>query len=208
MYPPRCGGCDRRGTLLCDACYGQLEPPYLETHVEGIDAFASAGLLKGPLREAIHKLKYESDAPLAKPLARLLSEALSHDDPWAVLDGNPPVIMPVPLHYQKERARGYNQSALLSRELSDMTGWRLQWGLVRIRQTKSQVEVSVEERWANVADAFAWQGGVITSPVLLVDDVCTTGATLSQCAATLKLAGAEQVYAITVGRAVGGDDMV
>ncbi|HKP54165.1 MAG TPA: ComF family protein [Chloroflexia bacterium] len=208
LYPPRCGGCDRRGTLLCDDCYSQIEPPYLDAQVEGIDAFASAGLFKGPLREAVHKLKYQSDTPLARPLARLLSEALSRDDPWSVLDGNPPMLMHVPLHSRKEQARGYNQSALLTRELSRITGWRLQAGLVRIKETQPQVGLSAEERQRNVAEAFAWEGDEIDAPILLVDDVCTTGATLSQCAATLKSAGAGQVYAVTVAKAVGGDDMM
>lgn len=208
LYPPRCGGCDRRGTLLCDDCYSRVEPPYLDAQVEGIDAFASAGLFKGPLREAVHKLKYYSDTPLCKPLARLLSEALSRDDPWSILDGNPPMLMSVPLHRHKERVRGYNQSALLAHELSRITGWPIQAGLVRIKETQPQVGLSAEERQLNVAEAFAWEGGEIDALILLVDDVCTTGATLSQCAATLKSAGAAQVYAVTVGKAVGGDDMM
>jgi ComF family protein len=116
--------------------------------------------------------------------------------------------MPVPLHHHKERVRGYNQSALLSRELSRLTGWPIQTGLVRIKETQPQVGLSAEERQRNVAEAFAWEGGEIDAPVLLVDDVCTTGATLSQCAATLKSAGAAQVYALTVAKAVGGDDMM
>jgi competence protein ComFC len=208
LYPPRCGGCDRRGTLWCEDCYSQVEAPYLDARVGGIEAVASAGSLKGPLREAIHKLKYQGDSPLARPLARLLSEALSNDDPWAALDGNPPVIMPVPLHHKKERARGYNQSALLARELARITGWPLQGGLVRVKETQPQVGLSAEARQRNVAEAFTWQGGSLHAPVLLVDDVCTTGATLSQCAAALRAAGVGQIYAVTVAKAVGGDDLV
>jgi ComF family protein len=185
-----------------------VKAPYLDARVEGIEAIGSAGTLKGPLREAIHKLKYQGDSPLAKPLARLLSEALSNDDPWAALDGNPPVIMPVPLHHKKERARGYNQSVLLARELARITGWSMQGGLVRVKETKPQVGLSAEERQRNVAEAFTWQGDSLNAPVLLVDDVCTTGATLSQCAAALKAAGVGQIYAVTVAKAVGGDDLV
>ena len=58
LYPPRCGGCDTRGTLLCDDCYSSISPPLLETQLEGIDAFSSAGTYKEPLRQAIYKLKY------------------------------------------------------------------------------------------------------------------------------------------------------
>ena len=206
LYPPRCGGCDRRGTLLCDDCHARVEAPFFDARVEGIDAVASAGLFKGPLRQAVHKLKYNSDAPLARPLAQLLSEALSRDEPWAVLDGNPPVLMPVPLHHHKERKRGYNQSALLTLELSRITGWPTLPGLVRVKETQPQVGLTAQERLRNVAEAFQWQGGEISSPVLLIDDVCTTGATLSQCAAALKAAGAGEIYALTVAKAVGGDD--
>ena len=159
------------------------------------------------MREAIHKLKYESDTPLAKPLARLLSEALSRDDPWSILDGNPPVIMPVPLHSRKERVRGFNQSTLLSQELCCTTGWPMQSGLVRVRETLPQVGLDAEARMNNVAAAFVWQGGELDTPVLLVDDVCTTGATLSACAAALRSAGALHVYALTVAKAMGSDLM-
>lgn len=160
------------------------------------------------MRDAIHKLKYESDAPLAKPLARLLSEALSRDDPWSILDGNPPVIMAVPLHKRKRRERGYNQCVLIARELSRTPGWPMQQELVRIKYTRPQVGLSPEARLQNVAEAFELQGGDIVAHVLLLDDVCTTGATISQCATALRSAVAGQVYALTVAKAVGGDDLM
>lgn len=209
LYPPRCGGCDRRGVLFCEECHARIEAPYLETRLAGVDAVASAGLHKGPLREAVHKLKYESDSPLARPLARLLSDALAQDEPWAELDGNPPLLMPVPLHPAKEKARGYNQSALIARELSRITGWQIQGGLVRTRNTESQVRLkSAQERKSNVAGAFEWRGGELAASVLLIDDVCTTGSTLTECAAALRAAGADRIYALTVSKAVGGDDIV
>ena len=124
VYPPRCGGCDRRGTLLCDDCLMEIAPAKDGHGVEGIEALMCGGAFGGRLRMAIHKLKYESDGPLAKPLAKLISEALAADARWVADDGEAPVLVPVPLHPSKKRMRGYNQAELLARELGRITGWR------------------------------------------------------------------------------------
>lgn len=204
VYPPRCGGCDRRGVLFCDRCLLTVSPPqYDPSHVDNLNLLVCAGVFAGPLRAAIHKLKYESDAPLARPLARLLSDALASDD-YAELDGEPPVLVPVPLHKARRKSRGYNQAELLARELARITGWPLEAGLVRVKDTRSQVGLSADERRDNVTDAFVWQGKSVPERVLLVDDVCTTGSTLSECAVALQLEGVQKVYAITVAKAVGG----
>jgi ComF family protein len=202
LYPPRCGGCDRRGTLFCDACLPAIAVPlYDREGVEGVRLLISAGAFDGPLRTAIHNFKYESDTPLARPLAQMLSDVLARDEN-AALDGDPPALVPVPLHVERRKARGYNQSELLARELSKLTGWRVVKGLERIRETRSQVGLSAQERRQNMQGAFAWRGDAVPQRVLLVDDVCTSGATLSQCAAALRAAGVEEVYAATVAKAV------
>lgn len=202
LYPPRCGGCDRRGTLFCDACLLAIAVPlYNREGVEGVRLLISAGAFDGPLRTAIHNFKYESDTPLAKPLARLLSDVLSHDEN-AELDGDPLALVPVPLHIERRKARGYNQSELLTRELSELTGWHVVKGLERLRETRSQVGLSAQERHQNMQGAFAWRSDVVPQRVLLVDDVCTSGATLSACAVALQKAGVEEVYAATVAKAV------
>jgi ComF family protein len=170
---------------------------------EGLDALISAGVFTGLLRNAVHKLKYESDTPLARALAHLISDALSADASWVAEDGTPPVLVPVPLHPTKKRARGYNQSELLAHEVGKLTSWRVNKGLERIKHTRSQVGLSADERASNVADAFEWRGGDMPERILLVDDVCTTGATLTQCALALRSRGCEHVYAVTVAKAVG-----
>jgi ComF family protein len=203
VYPPRCGGCDRRGTLMCAECLARIEHPGGERRVERLDAVVSAGVFKEPLRSAIHKLKYESDTPLAKELAGLISEALARDDRWVADDGEPPVIVPVPLHPSRKRARGYNQSELLARELGRATGWTVEKRLQRVKSTRPQVGLDAEARQENVRDAFQWQGEDAPLRVMLVDDVCTTGATLSECAFALMAAGTEHIFAATVARAIG-----
>jgi ComF family protein len=151
----------------------------------------------------VHKLKYEADTPLARALARLLSGALEADGRWVAEDGASPVLVPVPLHPAKKRARGYNQSELLALELGKLTGWPVVRGLERIKNTRSQVGLSANERADNVAEAFEWRGGDVPERVLLVDDVCTTGATLTACALALRARGCEHVYAVTVAKALG-----
>lgn len=202
LYPPRCGGCDRRGTRFCDECLHAIAAPlYDREGVAGVRLLISAGAFDGPLRTSIHNFKYESDTPLARPLARILSNALARDEN-AALDGDPLALVPVPLHIERRKARGYNQSELLAHELSKLTGWRVVKGLERIRETRSQVGLSAQERRQNIQGAFAWHDDAVPQRVLLIDDVCTSGATLSECAVALRNAGVEEVYAATVGKAV------
>lgn len=206
LYPPRCGGCDRRGTLFCEQCWRAVviptDPP---EHIQHIDVVASAGIFEGPLRQAIHKLKYEGDTPLAKPLAALLSETLLRDGFLPQDDGDPPrqpVLVPVPLHPKRYAERGFNQSELLARELSRVTGWQLLHALERVKPTRSQVGLSERERTENVKGAFACKSSLLPAQITLIDDVCTTGATLSECAAVLRASGVQKVQALTVGKAL------
>ena len=204
LYPPRCGGCDRRDTLFCDQCLDQMKPPSRNAHgVRGVRSLICAGEFSGPLLTAIHNFKYESDRRLYKPLADLLHDALRESIAWKSLSASPPLLVPVPLHPAKEKARGYNQSLLLASDLASVTGWPVDQNLKRIRQTGSQVALNIEKRRENVRDAFEWQGEVAPRSVLLIDDVCTTGSTLSECALALNNAGTERVYVATIARATG-----
>jgi ComF family protein len=202
LYPPRCGGCDRRDTLFCDDCREQIVPPKKGPHgVRGARSLICAGEFNGPLRTALHNFKYESDRRLSAPLAGLLYDALQASIAWKSLTASPPSLVPVPLHPEKEKARGYNQSLLLAKELAATTGWRLDQSLKRTRQTESQVGLNMEKRRENVKGAFQWQAEDMPSSVLLIDDVCTTGSTLSECVIALTEAGAGRVYVATVARA-------
>lgn len=204
LYPPRCGGCDRRDTLFCDDCRTQVLPLTEGPHaVRGVRSLVSAGEFRGPLRVAIHKFKYDSDRRLSQPLALLLHDALRGSIAWASLSASPPHLVPVPLHPAREKARGYNQCLLLASDLAAATGWPLDQSLKRTRETESQVGLDMEKRRENVRDAFEWQGEVAPHSVLLIDDVCTTGSTLSECALALTEAGTERVYVVTVAKAIG-----
>jgi ComF family protein len=202
LYPSRCGGCDRRGELFCARCKAAIVAPSAGTIVvPGIDEVFCVGMFAGPLREAVHKFKYESDTPLTRPLGELMVATLSHENLPRKLREVPPTLVPVPLHPRRERQRGYNQCALLAGMIAGMTGWEMRCELKRVKITRAQVGLSGKERTQNVADAFAWDSATVPSHVMLVDDVCTTGATLAECAAAIKKAGGVRVYAAVVARA-------
>jgi ComF family protein len=148
----------------------------------------------GPLREILHALKYGNRPSLAQPLARLMVAGAG--DLLAGVD----LVVPVPLHRQRRRARGFNQAEELARHLG--LGWKDV--LRRTRATPSQTDLPAAQRHANVRDAFALRRGraVDGLTVLLVDDVSTTGATLEACAGVLRQAGAREVRALTAARVV------
>jgi ComF family protein len=113
------------------------------------------------------------------------------------------IIVPVPLHAARLRERGYNQAALLARELGKSIGLPVsENSLVRVRATRPQVELGAQERKENVRDAFCCSNMELKEKrILLIDDVCTTGATLEACSIALQQVGARSVWAFTLARA-------
>ena len=156
----------------------------------------SAAHLSGPLRKAIHRFKYRGLRAAARPLGELLVDC------WEAEPLPAEVIVPVPLHPQRERERGYNQSALLARELSRGAALPLVEGtLLRVQPTTPQVELNASERAENVRGAFCCSGEELRGQaVLLVDDVLTTGATLRACAQALLESNSGPVWALTLAR--------
>jgi ComF family protein len=164
-----------------------------------LDGIRSPLRFEETVRQAIHDFKYRNLRALALPLAQILSEYLC-DNPMPA-----DALVPVPLHSHRLRERGYNQSALLARELARLTGLPLIDGeLIRFRDSGAQVMASsVSTRWSNVAGAFGCRDEKIYGKrILLIDDVCTTGATLDSCSVALKAAGAVSVWGLTVAREV------
>lgn len=150
---------------------------------------------ESPLREAIHAFKYAGRRDTGTRLAALLVERWQ-DAPIAV-DG----VIPVPLHEARERERGYNQSRVLAEPFACQAGLPLRPGVLeRTRPTPPQVGLDRAGRLDNVAGAFQATIEALGGRWLLVDDVCTTGATLEACAAALRSAGATSVWAITLAR--------
>jgi ComF family protein len=133
---------------------------------------------------------------MAAPLAQLLAEYL-HSHPMI---GE--VLVPVPLHPKRLRQRGYNQASLLAKELSKIIGLPVEEdALLRVQDVVPQARTkSAAERRQNVRHAFACNKNMEGKQILLIDDVCTTGATLDACAIALKTAGASSVWGLTAAR--------
>lgn len=160
------------------------------------DTAYSFGSYEGTLRDLIHLFKYEGVQTLARPLGRMILRSFPRE---ARFDA----IVPMPLHWTKRIARGYNQSRLLALELSRGTGLPVERLVRRRRATPSQAGLRGRDRRANVRGAFAVLSAdrVAGRRLLLIDDVLTTGSTLNACAAVLKSAGAAHVSVLTLVRA-------
>jgi ComF family protein len=213
FFPPRCVQCHSIGRSICSRCFPLIEwigPPFCSACGQPLGIAAghtcidtrllrriqSAAVFSGPMRRAIHALKYYSDRSLAHYLVDISFSHFSFH-PWEA-----DLILPVPLGSRREAQRGYNQSFLLAEALSLKTHIPLDGKCIsRRRETRSQVGLSLEERKQNVENAFC-ASSVKSKKVLLVDDVCTTGATLQSCADSLVSAGAESVAALTLARAI------
>lgn len=188
-----------RGDGRCTNCR-DLEPEF--------ERAVSFGEYAGDLRGLIHLLKYESVTPVAVPLGGMLAQAIEE-----LLSGRRgsvnPLLIPVPLHSRRRRSRGFNQAERIAREAAKRLDPPLAVAsgiLVRQRDTISQVGLSRQERIENVRDAFrvTGRGRIQGRTLIVVDDVMTTGTTLSECARVLKQAGADKVWAVTVARAFQG----
>ena len=184
------------GEPLCGLCR-RAQPPFVKA--------AAYGSYEGGLRELIHLLKYGSVRPAANVLGRMLTEAISHLEP-ALGEGSL-VVVPVPLHFRKLRQRGFNQSELIAHAALKLLTPRQRFHLApavleRRRETQSQIGLSRHQRRENMRGAFAVTRAdeIKDKPVLLVDDVFTTGTTASECARVLRRAGASKVFVATVAR--------
>ncbi len=171
------------------------------TNRRPFDGARAAARFEGPLQELIHRFKYGKKIHLSRPLGLLTAAALGDFPP--ALSAN--FIIPVPLHRKRLRERGFNQSQLIGQVLAKRWGIPLSvHNLRRIRWTDPQTGLSAAERERNIRGAFAVVAPdrLVGKRLLLVDDVYTTGSTVTECAKTLRQSGAKEVYVVTVARAV------
>jgi len=188
---------DAAGDFRCGLCR-RVEPVFARA--------AAYGSYEGGLRELIHLLKFGGVRPAANVLGRMLAEAITTLEPG--FPASPVAVIPVPLHGSKRRQRGFNQAELIARavlKLKDPDSTRLHLCsevLEKKRETISQIGLTSHQRRENLRGAFrvAQPEAVKGCQVLVVDDVYTTGATVSECARVLRRAGATKVWVATVAR--------
>ena len=159
------------------------------------------GPYEGLIVEAISPFKYLGSSRLAKVLGTLLAGYQDPDFPFSEFS----LILPVPLHPRRLRQRGFNQSLLLARRISRQHSVPLDFtALQRIRHTQPQTQLSGSERQKNIRGAFEVRRPqvIVDKHILLIDDVFTTGATVQECSRVLLKAGAKQVDALTLARAL------
>jgi competence protein ComFC len=197
LFPPRCVGCGRVDWVWCDNCQGKLDETVFPSRVKPLEplaGIAATGVHEGVIREAVQGLKYNQAKIVAQPLGeRLMTQYVRQN--WTS-----DMIVPIPLHMSRLAERGYNQAQLLSEVLAKEAAIPcVPEAVSRQRNTQSQVTLNAMERQTNLLDAFQANPQLVSNKqILLIDDVYTTGATLSACAQAILEAGAQAVYGLTV----------
>ncbi|HBN44836.1 MAG: ComF family protein [Candidatus Marinimicrobia bacterium] len=204
VFPHICLLCNKfmedHSNALCLDCWQNFKPIPQSNRLQnmlvtdGLDAAYSGWYFIQGIDDVIHSLKYSDRAKLGLELGHQLGQLISPATFESV-----DVLTAVPLHRVKFRDRGYNQAEWISKGVADI--WQIPFSkqiLKRKRFTISQTTLNQEERKANMADAFRVYGNVENKSIVIIDDVLTTGSTMSACATSLKKAGAAHVFALTV----------
>ncbi len=203
VYPNSCLACqaiiddDRNG--ICTECFDKFEPTYLENWVDQItnpgeiDRAFSAWYFTPEIQKVIHSLKYQERAKLGYGLGRDFAKLIPLSDVKPI-----DILLPVPLHPVKKRDRGYNQAQWIAKGISDV--WKIPNKpniLKRVKFTQSQTTLSIEEREINMKNAIRVTTDLSGQHIGIIDDVLTTGSTISVCAKECKNNGAATVTAMT-----------
>jgi len=222
LFPPVCGGCGKAGFRWCPNCQGrvphivepfcqkcgipvrktglcekcQVEPPLYRV-------MRSWAVFDSPVQNALHAIKYRRNVGLADSIAVQLVDFV-RSLRWDI-----DIVIPIPLGRQRLKERGYNQVGLVARPLAyELSINYVPDAIWKSRETRSQVGLTVSQRRENVSNAYQANPSVVNrKSILLMDDVATTGSTISACTDALLSAGAREVYALTIARALSHHDL-
>jgi len=217
IFPKYCVGCGLEGKWICQKCMQKIifvnnqacfacnrltsqgkfcQKCRTKTNLTGL--ITSAYYHEGPLKEAIHTYKYNFAYDLAHDLAKILLSTLRHVG-W----NKKALLVAVPLHKKRKAQRGFNQSEILAKIISAYFDYPIiKDKLIRTKFTKPQVELTGAKRKTNIKGIFAWIGKneIKGKTIILVDDVCTTGSTLEECAKVLRKAGAKEIWGLVLAK--------
>jgi competence protein ComFC len=220
LFPKKCVNCRAFGSYICSNCFARISFD-VETicvvcnnaAIDGIthpnckkrdslDGVLSSVTYNSVMKKALYAYKY---APFIKQiegsLIELFYEGVIQKELFHQLIVKNALLVPIPLHPDKLKSRGYNQSEMLAEGLGQKTNIKIKHLLYRQKKTHSQFSLSREERKQNIEDAFGIKTDVILTPdmtILLIDDIVTTGATLLEAAKVLKKQGVKEVWGVTL----------
>lgn len=193
VFPDQCIGCARWGSVLCHHCALQCPRYYGALPPLPVAQMAVRFVYTGHVRELILRLKYAGQRHIAVQLAQYMPAMFARRGVCYVA---------VPASPSRVAQRGYDQAILIAQALAMRHHGYVAPHLVRVRNTPTQAKLDWHARQINVKDAFVWRGSPVPAPVVLVDDVCTTGATLNAAIAALQRAGMSHVVVQVVARGI------
>ncbi len=227
LFPPRCLGCNKLGSYFCPSCQKEIKvwpiqicPVCCRSAIHGLthpkcqtkykpDGLVSIFVYQGLIKEAIRKLKYQPwRYHLAEELTTLITQNLPPNFLNTLNSPIPSLLVPVPLHWFRQNWRGFNQSAILGKQLAKKSKVKFLPDLLsRLRYTQPQTGLKAKQRKENIQEAFKihpkYSPNILVSQypsIFLFDDVWTTGATMTECSRVLKKAGFPKVFCLTLCR--------
>ncbi len=206
IFPQFCLGCNLEGVIFCDCCLNKLEllpnnpKPWLEESFLFAECHICLDYHNPIVKKLIKKYKYGYFDNLAEPIATVYVKKIT-----SLNLNNNFIICNVPLHIRKKKKRGFDQTELIAKKISVSTQIPYFDLLSRQRFTKAQAELDKEQRQKNMAQAFAINKKInsrelISHPVLLIDDIATTGTTLNEASRALKKAGFQQIICLALAK--------
>lgn len=225
LFPKSCIGCGKEGRYICEKCSTFLgEAPLIcpvcgkgsfsgQKHIycpsrNKLDGLVSVWEYEGLAKAIIHNIKYRKLGDAVSEFTELSFKTMAKDKErftsfFSYLYSKKPLIAFVPMFFKKKRKRGFNQSELIAKEVSKITG--LEWIslLEKTKENKSQTELNRKERLDNVRGVFSLvKKEKMPENLILIDDIWTTGATMKECCAILKKAGVKKIWGFVLARKI------